>query len=223
MNTRTPIPASTGSPATWPGGTTTYSSPATPTSPSMAGAAPISGTSWPSKTTFPGAPVVRLEENFRSTPEVLRLADELIRANIQRKEKRLIARKPGGSLPRLYRFADEYEEARGVAAWVRWVHEGHGIRSRADRRSSTGSNAMSRLVEEELIKAAIPYQIVKGVGVLRTAGDQGHDGLPPPPRQSGRRRVPARVINRPARGIGDSHRPEARRPRPGSRTGPLVA
>ena len=44
---------------------------------------------------FPGAPVVRLEENFRSTPQVLSLADDLIRPNVRRKEKRLIARKPG--------------------------------------------------------------------------------------------------------------------------------
>jgi DNA helicase II / ATP-dependent DNA helicase PcrA len=152
---------------------------------------------------FPGAPVVRLEENFRSTPEVLRLADDLIRSNVRRKEKRLIARKPGGSLPRLYRFADEYEEARGVAAWVRWMREGRGLdygRIAVFYRV----NAMSRLVEEELIKACIPYQIIKGVefferreikdlmAYLRLLVNPADDVSL------------ARVINRPSRGIGDT-------------------
>ena len=152
---------------------------------------------------FPGAPVVRLEDNFRSTPQVLRLADDLIRSNVRRKEKRLIPRKPGGSLPRLYRFADEYEEARGVAAWVRWMHEGRGLgygRIAVFYRI----NAMSRLVEEELIKACIPYQIVKGVefferrevkdmmAYLRLLVNPADDVSL------------ARVVNRPARGIGDT-------------------
>ncbi len=152
---------------------------------------------------FPGAPVVRLEENFRSTPQVLSLADDLIRSNVRRKEKRLIPRKPGGSLPRLYRFADEYEEARGVAAWVRWMHEGRGLdcgRIAVFYRV----NAMSRLVEEELIKACIPYQIVKGVefferrevkdmmAYLRLLVNPADDVSL------------ARIVNRPARGIGDT-------------------
>ncbi len=152
---------------------------------------------------FPGAPVVRLEENFRSTPQVLRLADDLIRSNVRRKEKLLIPRRPGGSLPRLYRFADEYEEARGVAAWVRWMREGRGLdygRIAVFYRV----NAMSRLVEEELIKACIPYQIVKGVefferrevkdmmAYLRLLINPADDVSL------------SRVVNRPARGIGDT-------------------
>jgi DNA helicase-2/ATP-dependent DNA helicase PcrA len=152
---------------------------------------------------FPGAPVVRLEENFRSTPQVLRLADDLIRSNVRRKEKRLIPRKPGGSLPRLYRFADEYEEARGVAAWVRWMHEGRGL-DHGRIAVFYRVNAMSRLVEEELIKAGIPYQIVKGIefferrevkdmmAYLRLLVNPADDVSL------------ARVVNRPARGIGDT-------------------
>ncbi len=152
---------------------------------------------------FPGAPVVRLEENFRSTPQVLTLADDLIRSNVRRKEKRLIPRKPGGSLPRLYRFADEYEEARGVVAWVRWMREGRGFdygRIAVFYRV----NAMSRLVEEEFIKACIPYQIVKGIefferrevkdmmAYLRLLVNPADDVSL------------ARIVNRPARGIGDT-------------------
>jgi DNA helicase II / ATP-dependent DNA helicase PcrA len=152
---------------------------------------------------FPNAPVVRLEENFRSSPEVLRLADELIKANTQRKEKRLIARQPSGARPRLYRYSDENEEARGAAAWARSMHEENGLDY---RRVAVfyRTNAMSRVVEEALIQAAVPYQIVKGVEFFH------------------RREIkdvlaylrlllnPAdevslwRVINRPARGIGET-------------------
>jgi DNA helicase II / ATP-dependent DNA helicase PcrA len=152
---------------------------------------------------FPGAPVVRLEENFRSSPQVLKLADELIRANSERKAKRLIPRQPDGARPRLYRYADEGEEARGAAAWVRSMHEESGLEY---RRIAVfyRTNAMSRAVEEALVQAAVPYQIVKGVEFFH------------------RREIkdvlaylrllvnPAdeisllRVINRPARGIGDT-------------------
>ncbi len=152
---------------------------------------------------FPGAPVIRLEENFRSTPEVLRLADSLIRENVRRKDKRLVPRKPGGSRPLLYKFADEYEEARGVAAWVRWMNGEHGIdygRIGVFYRA----NAMSRVLEEELIKAAIPYQIVKGLeffqrkeikdvlAYLKLAANPSDEASL------------LRIINRPARGIGDT-------------------
>lgn len=152
---------------------------------------------------FPGAPVVRLEENFRSTPEVLRLADELIRANTRRKEKRLVARKPGGSPPRLYRFADEREEARGAAAWINGMHKDHGIdygRTAIFYRT----NAMSRVLEEALIQAAIPYQIVKGLEFFqrREVKDMlAYLRLLVNPADEASL---LRVINRPARGIGDA-------------------
>jgi len=152
---------------------------------------------------FPGTPVVRLEENFRSTPEVLRLADELIRANTRRKEKRLVALKPEGSRPRLYRFGDEHEEARGAAAWINWVHKDHAIdygRTAIFYRT----NAMSRVLEEALIQAAIPYQIVKGVEFFqrREIKDMlAYLRLLVNPTDEASL---LRVINRPARGIGEA-------------------
>ena len=106
------------------------------------------------------------------------------------------------------------------AAWVRWMHEGRGIdfgRIAVFYRV----NAMSRLVEEELIKACHPLPDRQGGRVLRAAGGQGHDGLPAAPGQSGRRRL-ARPDRQPAGPRDRRHdRPPARRPRPGRRTGPL--
>jgi DNA helicase-2/ATP-dependent DNA helicase PcrA len=152
---------------------------------------------------FPGSPVIRLEENFRSTPEVLRLADSLIRANVRRKDKRLVPRKPGGSRPLLYKFADEYEEARGVAAWIRWMNKGFGIdygRIGVFYRA----NAMSRVLEEELIKAAIPYQIVKGLEFFQRKEIKdllAYLKLLANPIDEASL---LRIVNRPARGIGDT-------------------
>ncbi len=151
---------------------------------------------------FPRAPVVRLEENFRSSPQVLRLADELIKANSRRKDKALLARKPGGGLPRLFRFLDERDEARGTAAWVRSLHEGEKVDF---RRIAVfyRTNAMSRVIEEALIQAAVPYQIIKGLEFFRRREVKDVLAylrllLNPADEVS-----LLRVLNRPARGIGD--------------------
>ncbi|MCX6561231.1 MAG: UvrD-helicase domain-containing protein [Candidatus Aminicenantes bacterium] len=152
---------------------------------------------------FPAAPVVRLEENFRSSPQVLLVADELIKANARRKEKTLIARKPGGNPPRLYRFLDERDEARGTATWIRGLHEGQGVDY---RRIAVfyRTNSMSRVIEEALIQAAVPYQIVKGVEFFHRREVKDMLAylrllLNPADEVS-----LLRVVNRPARGIGDT-------------------
>ncbi len=151
---------------------------------------------------YPGARVVRLEENFRSSPEVLGLADELIRANSRRKEKRLIPRRPAGARPLLLAYADEQEEARGAAAWVRTMHDGRGVdygRTAIFYRV----NAMSRLIEEALILAGLPYRIVKGLEFFerREVKDVlAYLRLVVNPADEA---ALVRIVNRPARGLGE--------------------
>lgn len=151
---------------------------------------------------YPGARVVRLEENFRSSPEVLGLADELIRANSRRKEKRLIPRRPAGARPLLLAYADEQEEARGAAAWVRAMHDGRGVdygRTAIFYRV----NAMSRLIEEALILAGLPYRIVKGLEFFerREVKDVlAYLRLVVNPADEA---ALVRIVNRPARGLGE--------------------
>ena len=151
---------------------------------------------------YPGAQVVRLEENFRSSPEVLGLADELIRSNSRRKEKRLIPRRPAGSRPLLLAYADEQEEARGAAAWVRTMHDGRGVEY-GRMAIFYRVNAMSRLIEEALILAGLPYRIVKGLefferrevkdvlAYLRLVANPADEASL------------VRIVNRPARGLGE--------------------
>lgn len=151
---------------------------------------------------YPDARIVRLEQNFRSTPQVLKLADNLIKANTQRTDKRLHTQNPEGLRPRLYRFSDEHEEARGIAAWIRWMVRDHDL-DYEHIAVFYRTNSMSRVIENALRKNRIPYQIIKGleffqrreikdmIAYLRLLVNPSDD------------MALLRIINRPARGIGD--------------------
>jgi DNA helicase-2/ATP-dependent DNA helicase PcrA len=152
---------------------------------------------------FPGSPVIRLEENFRSTPQVLHLADRLIRSNVRRKEKRLISRRAEGAAPRLYRYADEHEEALGAASWIRTMREDQEIEY---KRIAVfyRTNAMSRVLEEALVRAHIPYQIVKGLEFLQRREIKDMLAYLRILANPADEISLLRIINRPARGIGET-------------------
>ena len=150
---------------------------------------------------WPKAKVVRLEINFRSTPQVLDLADHLIKANQQRKAKRLIAHKGEGQVPRLYEFRDEEEEAQGAVDWILNMKSKENL-NYGDLALFYRTNAMSRALEEALYSSRIPYQIVRGVEFYKRR--EVKDMLAylrilvnPTDEVS-----LLRIINRPARGIG---------------------
>jgi DNA helicase-2/ATP-dependent DNA helicase PcrA len=152
---------------------------------------------------FPETRVIRLEENFRSTPQVLELADAVIKENVRRKAKRLVARKPAGPPPALARYADEHDEARGTAEWLRARREEDGIEY-GRMAVFYRTNAMSRVLEEALVRAGLPYRIVKGLeffdrkevkdvlAYLRLAVNPADEPSL------------VRIINRPARGLGET-------------------
>ncbi len=110
---------------------------------------------------WPNCLIVRLEENFRSAPAILEVADRLIVNNQSRKEKRLIATKPPAGEVVIEPYEDEVEEALGVAENInRLVDEGMSLSSIA---VFYRVNAQSRAIEEAFIRNKIPYQIVRGV------------------------------------------------------------
>jgi len=110
---------------------------------------------------WPNAVVVRLEENFRSAPCILEVADRLIANNQSRKEKRLIATRPPAGKVVIEPYEDEVEEALGVAENIRrLVDEGTSLSNIA---IFYRVNAQSRAIEEAFIENKIPYQIVRGV------------------------------------------------------------
>jgi DNA helicase-2/ATP-dependent DNA helicase PcrA len=149
------------------------------------------------ETDFPGARVLRLEENYRSSQAILDAASALVAHNRRRKGKTLRAMKPAGDKVRLHQAADEYQEA----AWV--VERIAALRDTGRAAVLFRMNAQSRLFEEGLMRHRIPYEVVGGVGFYERKEVKdllSYLRLILNPRDPIALR---RVINVPARGIGD--------------------
>ena len=150
---------------------------------------------------YPNVATVRLEKNYRSTPNVLRAADQLIRHNLQRKQKDLYTDNPEGDPVVMRIFEDGYKEADGIADEIseRITHQGC---SPNDFAILCRMNALTRSLEHSLRARSIPYQIVNGVefyqrkeikdllAYLHLINNPSHDV------------ALQRVINTPTRGIG---------------------
>jgi DNA helicase-2/ATP-dependent DNA helicase PcrA len=110
---------------------------------------------------YPGTTVVRLEQNYRSTQNILALAAGVIAHNVQRKDKTLWTENPAGEPARVYRAWDEHEEASFVAQAIL------GLRGEAVPWDGVAvfyrTNAQSRVLEDALRRGRIPYVIVGGV------------------------------------------------------------
>ncbi|MHC4596417.1 MAG: ATP-dependent helicase, partial [Planctomycetota bacterium] len=110
---------------------------------------------------WPDATVVKLEENFRSTANILEVADNLIAFNRNRKEKKLVPTRPRAKDVVVGVCEDETEEAQVVVQQVKELaDEGASLK---DIAVFYRVNAMSRVLEEAFIQDKIPYQIVRGV------------------------------------------------------------
>ncbi|MCA9113111.1 MAG: UvrD-helicase domain-containing protein, partial [Planctomycetaceae bacterium] len=111
---------------------------------------------------YPDAKVIRLEDNFRSTRAILRSADALITHNTQRKDKRLITQNPEGESVKLLRFPDSHLEADGIARQIREQVEA-GEREWTDFAIFYRVNALSRQLENALMRHRVPFQVAAGV------------------------------------------------------------
>lgn len=107
---------------------------------------------------FPGATVIRLEKNYRSTRKILHAASTLISHNIHRKGKTLWTDNPEGEKIPIYETWDEREEAERVADIIY-----SSSRPPSDFLVLYRTNAQSRALEEALRKYGIPYTIVGGI------------------------------------------------------------
>ena len=111
---------------------------------------------------FPTATVVRLEENYRSTPEILALANAAISPNKERRGKTLRATRASGLLPRRVRTLDERDEAEFVADDIAERRS----RKTADLRQIAilyRTNAQSRAFEDAMRKRGWPYRLIGAV------------------------------------------------------------
>jgi len=110
---------------------------------------------------YPDCRVVALEQNYRSTKRILEIASTVIAHNRARKDKRLWTDNGEGDRASVYRAWDESEEAGFVAQSARVLHR-DGVDYR-DVAVFYRTNAQSRVLEDALRRASIPYLIVGGV------------------------------------------------------------
>ena len=110
---------------------------------------------------YPDARVVRLEQNFRSTKNILKSADKLITYNLDRKEKALWTENPEGDPVRALRGEDEEDEARQVAREIADLIRS-GRAAPRDIAVFYRVNAQSRVLESALRFEATPYAIIAG-------------------------------------------------------------
>jgi DNA helicase II / ATP-dependent DNA helicase PcrA len=146
---------------------------------------------------FPGARVLRLEDNYRSTQPILDAASGLVAHNRMRKGKTLRAVTTSGEPVRLHQTGDEFQEA----AWV--VEQIAALRRSQSRVAVLfRMNAQSRLLEEGLLRGGVPYLVLGGVGFYERKEVKDvlaylrlllnlNDGV-----------ALRRILNVPARGIG---------------------
>ncbi|HEV2969203.1 MAG TPA: UvrD-helicase domain-containing protein [Pirellulales bacterium] len=111
---------------------------------------------------WPEAKVVRLEDNYRSTAEILGLANKLILFNRTRHEKVLRAARPGGEKPRILQCQDETDEARQVVADLQSRLRAPGAQPR-DFAILFRTNEQPRPFEMELRRVGLPYVLVGGM------------------------------------------------------------
>ncbi len=105
--------------------------------------------------------VVRLEQNYRSTKAILRVADQLISNNIRRKPKTLTTDNDEGTPVRLVAYPAPHEEAVDIADSIALAIQKNGRRPR-DYAIFYRTNYLSRALEHALRSAAVPYQVVNG-------------------------------------------------------------
>ena len=113
------------------------------------------------QTDFQGTEVVRLEQNYRSTGTILKAANGLIARNSNRMGKNLWTDGGDGEPIELYAAFNEYDEAEHVVQQVRQHLDGRCRHS--DIAVLYRSNAQSRVLEEQLIRARVPYRIYGGL------------------------------------------------------------
>ena len=149
---------------------------------------------------FPGAAVVRLEQNYRSTQPILSAASAVVANNVERKGKKLYTERGGGELVRFYESADERGEASFVVLELLRLREsGVGLGSSA---IFYRTHAQSRPLEEELLKYNVPYVVVGGTRFYDRAEVKDALAYLRALRNPADTESLLRIVNTPARGIG---------------------
>lgn len=150
---------------------------------------------------FPEAKLIMLEENYRSTGNILTAANKLIEKNSERLPKKLWTRNTSGSQIVVHICENEYEEAEWIIGAIKIIIDSEN-RTPGEFAILYRTNTQSRPIEEALMKARLPYQVIGGLAFYERkeikdalaylrAIDNGFDMM-----------AFTRIINVPKRGIG---------------------
>jgi DNA helicase-2/ATP-dependent DNA helicase PcrA len=152
---------------------------------------------------FPDADVILLEQNFRSTQTILDAANAVIAKNASRHAKNLFTDGEQGDKIRLYRAGDEYDEGRWIASELRRLRTEASL-DWNQMAVFYRTNAQSRVLEEEMLRAGVPYRVISGMRFYdrkEVKNALAYSRLIVNPRDEASAR---RVINEPKRGIGET-------------------
>ena len=150
---------------------------------------------------FTGTKIVKLEQNYRCTGNILKVANEVIKNNTTKYDKKLWTENDEGELPFIYTGKDEYDEASFIITKIEEIKNNDNFKY-SDFAVLYRMNAQSRAIEDIFMREGIPYKIVGGlkfyerkeikdiIAYLRLIANQ-NDNL-----------SLVRVINEPKRGIG---------------------
>ncbi len=150
---------------------------------------------------FPGTQIIKLEQNYRCTQNILNAANAVIKNNETKYEKKLWTKNDAGSLPMVYRADDEYDEANFVVKKIESL-KSMEYYNYSDFAILYRMNSQSRSIEDILRREDIPYKIIGGlkfyerkeikdiIAYLRLI-QNGNDNL-----------SLTRIINEPKRGVG---------------------
>ncbi|UGA54752.1 DNA helicase II [Vibrio sp. VB16] len=150
---------------------------------------------------FPSVATIRLEQNYRSTKTILKAANELIENNTERMGKELWTDGEDGEQISVYSAYNELDEARFTVSKIKEWQEKGGLL--VDSAMLYRNNAQSRVLEEALIQARLPYRIYGGMRFFER--QEIRDALSYLRLTANRRDDAAfeRVVNTPTRGMGD--------------------
>ena len=111
---------------------------------------------------FPGTTIIKLEQNYRCTQNILNAANEVIKNNETKYEKKLWTANGAGSLPKVYRGDDEYDEANFIVSQINTLKMEEYYKY-SDFAVLYRMNSQSRSIEDILRRENIPYKIVGGL------------------------------------------------------------
>lgn len=150
---------------------------------------------------FPGATIIKLEQNYRSTGAILEAAHNVISKNVQRSEKQLWTAEPTGAPVQVHANYDEAEEAYTVASRI-GAQAAIGARRYGEFAILYRTNAQSYTLERALLQQRVPYQIIGGVRFYDRKEIKDVIAYLRLLYQPNDRMSFSRIVNTPTRGIG---------------------